>query len=74
MFWDTMSCGSLIIKAHFGLIHFLHLQGQQINHARNKHEAGSKQSSASCMLPDGFLLGLFFDPEDGCNIFLKNTG
>jgi hypothetical protein len=22
----------------------------------------------------GFLLGLFFDPEDGCGIFLRNVG
>jgi hypothetical protein len=22
----------------------------------------------------GFLLGLFFDPEDGCDMFLRNVG
>jgi hypothetical protein len=26
------------------------------------------------MLHDGFLLGLFFDPEDGDNIFPQKTG
>jgi hypothetical protein len=23
---------------------------------------------------DGFLLGLFFDPEDGSDVFLRNVG
>jgi hypothetical protein len=22
----------------------------------------------------GFLLGIFFDPEDGCDMFLRNVG
>jgi hypothetical protein len=33
-----------------------------------KVKAGSKQSSA------GFLLGLFFDPEDVGDMFLRNVG
>jgi hypothetical protein len=28
-------------------------------------------SSACYLLPAGFLLGLFFDPEDGSDMFLK---
>jgi hypothetical protein len=32
---------------------------------RNRHEAGSKQNSFShCLLHAGFLLGLFFTPEE----------
>jgi hypothetical protein len=28
---------------------------------------------ASCLLLDGYLLGLFFNPEDGDSAFLRNT-
>jgi hypothetical protein len=45
----------------------LNLHGRRISKARNQREAGSKQSS-------GFLLGLFSDPEDGGDIFLRNVG
>jgi hypothetical protein len=33
-----------------------------------------KQSFAYCLLHAGFLLGLFFDPEDRLNIFFRNAG
>jgi hypothetical protein len=36
-----------------------------------KQEASVKQV-ASCST--GFLLGLFFDPEDGGDMFLRNVG
>jgi hypothetical protein len=32
------------------------------------------QSSACYLLYSGFLLGFFFDPEDGGDIFLQNVG
>jgi hypothetical protein len=32
-----------------------------------------KHSSACYLLYAGFLLGLFFDPEDGGNMFLRNV-
>jgi hypothetical protein len=44
---------------------FHHLQGQRMSQARNQHEAGS----ACYLLPTGFLLGSFFDPEDGGTCF-----
>jgi hypothetical protein len=31
-------------------------------------------SSDNCLLHVGFLLGLFFSPEDGGNMILQNTG
>jgi hypothetical protein len=32
--------------------------------------AGSKLSSAYCLLNAGYLLGFFFNPEDGGSMFL----
>jgi hypothetical protein len=36
--------------------------GLRVSQPRNQYEAGSK------------MLGLFFDPEDGGDIFLQNVG
>jgi hypothetical protein len=46
-----------------------------IRQARNQREEGRKLSPllATC-LHAGFLLGLFFDPEDGGDMFLRNIG
>jgi hypothetical protein len=33
-----------------------------------------RKYSACYLLPAGFLLGLFFDPEDGGDMFLRNVG
>jgi hypothetical protein len=42
----------------------------------NQHFGGTyhKQSSASCLLHVGFLLGLFFTPEDGGDVSLQIVG
>jgi hypothetical protein len=46
----------------------LHIQGERVNQTRNECEAGSKLGF--CLLPAnaGFLLGLFFNPEDGGDV------
>jgi hypothetical protein len=31
------------------------------------------ESYASCVLHAGFFLGLFFDPEDGADMLLRNV-
>jgi hypothetical protein len=41
----------------------LHLQGRRTSQARNQRE--SKQSHLATCFHAGFLLGLFFDPDDG---------
>jgi hypothetical protein len=40
--------------------------------SKNKLSKKATGSSAWCLLYAGFLLGLFFDPEDGGAIFLQN--
>jgi hypothetical protein len=32
------------------------------------------QSEPAACLQSGFLLGLFFDPEDECDVFRRNLG
>jgi hypothetical protein len=41
-----------------------------ISRQRNQHEA----DIFSCLLHLGFVLGLFFDAEDGGDMFLRNVG
>jgi hypothetical protein len=33
-----------------------------------------KQAARKALLNAGFLLGLFFDPEDGGDMFFRNAG
>jgi hypothetical protein len=48
-------------------------KGCRISQARNQREAGSKQSLSFYALPASSFLGLFFDPEDGGDMFLRNV-
>jgi hypothetical protein len=45
----------------------LHLQGRKVNQAINKLDAGKKYSLV-------FLLGLYFYPEVGGDMFFRNVG
>jgi hypothetical protein len=65
IFWDITLCSSLKVNQRFGGTCRLHVQ-DRISQARNRHEAGSKQSS-------GFLLDLFFDLEDDGEMLLRNA-
>jgi hypothetical protein len=41
----------------------------------NRHFGGTYRSGSACyLLHTGFLLGLFFDPEDGGDMFFRNFG
>jgi hypothetical protein len=64
-----MPCDPFKVNRHFGGIYRLYLQGRIISQARNQCEAGSKQNSC-CLVNVGFLLALFFEPEDGGDTFL----
>jgi hypothetical protein len=65
IFWDITPCSPLKINRHFGGTYRLHLHGRSISRARNY--------VATCFHA-GFLIGLFFDREDGGDMFLRNVG
>jgi hypothetical protein len=68
IFWDISPCSPLEVNRRFGGTRPLHLQGWRISWAGNQRE------SRWLCFHAGFLLGLFFNPEDGGNMFLRNFG
>jgi hypothetical protein len=71
--WDITSYSSLKVNRHFGRKYLLHLQGRK-DEQETSVKAGYKQSTTCSCFNVGILLGLFFDPEEGCNMFLRNVG
>jgi hypothetical protein len=85
--WDITHCSCWVTRRSGGTW-CLHLYGRRISQERNQREAGSKSrairlrkdrvykaSSRACyLLQAGFLLDLFFDHEDGGDMFLRNVG
>jgi hypothetical protein len=67
IFWEIMPCSLLKINRHFGGTCRLHLHGWRISQARNQLKSGL----AFCFHA-GFLLGLFFDPEHGGDMYPWN--
>jgi hypothetical protein len=66
-FWNITPCNPLKISQRFGKIYRLHLDG--INQARSKHYA----IDFACQLfHTDFLIILFFNIEDGGDVFLRN--
>jgi hypothetical protein len=65
IFWDTTPHSPLKVNRLFGGTSLLHLQGRKICQARNQ--------LATCFHA-AFLLLIFFDPEDGGDMFLRNVG
>jgi hypothetical protein len=64
IFWDMMSCSLLSCNRHFG--------GTSPPSSGSKNNPSKKP--AATWFHAGFLLCLFFKPEDGGNMFLRNVG
>jgi hypothetical protein len=86
---DVTPCSPLKVNQHFRGTYCFHLQGWRINWARyqleNRWQAysfslvscsaySSMQKMASSCFHTGILLGIFFYPEDGGDMFLRNVG
>jgi hypothetical protein len=72
IFWDITPYNPLKVSQRLGGTYRLHLQGRRITEKETGVKAGGKQLCAACQA--GFLLGLFFDTEDGGDMFLLNVG
>jgi hypothetical protein len=72
IFWDTTPCSPLNVNRRFGGTYRLHLQGRKISSARNQRE--SRWQAELLSLPPAFLLIIFFHPEDGGDMLLRNVG
>jgi hypothetical protein len=68
VFWDTTPCSALKLNRRFkGTC--LQLQGWWMSQAKKKKNSLNQIASRA-----GFLLGLFFDPEDGGDMYHPNIG
>jgi hypothetical protein len=61
--WGTVACSPLKVNQLFGRTYSLRIQGRKVSQTRNQHVAGSRQRS-----------DVFFDPEDGSDMSLRNVG
>jgi hypothetical protein len=59
----------LKVNRRFGATYRLNLQGRKIRRAKNQPKA-----ELATFYYAGFLLGLFFEPEDGSDMFLRKVG
>jgi hypothetical protein len=64
--WDITPCNLFKVNRRFGGICHLHLQGRKISEA-------TKQAQYAISFIAGFLIILFFEPQDK-DMFLQNVG
>jgi hypothetical protein len=67
VFWGVTPCRPFKVNQRSGGTCRLHFQGRRISQARNQGEECGK-------LHARFLLGLFFDTENGGDMFFRNVG
>jgi hypothetical protein len=73
--WNITLCRPMRVNRSLRGTYRLHLQGRRISQARNQREACRKElASRVALLATCFMLGLFFDLEDGGDMFLRNFG
>jgi hypothetical protein len=65
IFWEITPCSPLKINRRFGGTCRLHFHGRKIIQAINQCESRWQAE---------LLLGIFFDPDYGSDIFLRNVG
>jgi hypothetical protein len=70
IFRDITQRSPLKVNQYFGGIYRLHSQVPKKSQARKKSESRWQVKLSSA----GFLLGLFFYPEDGGDMSLRNIG
>jgi hypothetical protein len=68
IFWDITQCSPLKVNR------FRRNMSRLSSGSKNKPSKISVSSAACYLLHAGFLLGLFFEPEDGGDIFLRKVG
>jgi hypothetical protein len=61
------------LNLNLNLKHHESWLGKQVSVRHLRAWQRSKQAQLCCLLNFGFLLGRFFDPEDGSNMFLRNV-
>jgi hypothetical protein len=66
IFWYVTSRSPLKVNGRFGGTYLLHLQGRNINRA--------SRTLLATFFHTGFLFGLFFEPDDGGDMFLRKFG
>jgi hypothetical protein len=69
IFWDITPCSPLKFNRRFGETYRLHLQCRKMSRARNQRESRWQAENSA-----GFFLSLFFDTEDGGDMFFRNVG
>jgi hypothetical protein len=70
IYWDITPCSPRRVNRRFGGTCHLNLHGRRIS--KSIKPARSRCCSVCHLLHSGFLLGLFFDPENGSDMLLRN--
>jgi hypothetical protein len=74
-FLGVKSCSQLRVNRRLAGTCCLHLQGKRIGRARKQRDSKwQATTSLATRFHAGFLLGLFFDLENGSNMFFRNVG